>query len=180
MIKSPLSISNKTVAYNGAIAAVGSIFGYSMIVMVYVILRSSITIFIIMPNGERNAILWANGISVAYSVAIFSLFMALVSAGTGAIAAVVLKKSMLYFNPGFIRPKASLVSCITSLILLSVMYLILYSLVKEKITFNYTQTFLLWFLIPAVILFSVSIIGRSELNTILSKERLTKTSYADV
>ena len=114
MIKRQLSISNKTVAYNGAIAAVGSVFAYSMIVMVYVILRSSITIFSIMPKGERSPILWANCISVAYSVAIFSLLMAVVSAGAGAIAAVVLKKSLLYFNRQFISSKALLISCVTS------------------------------------------------------------------
>ena len=99
MEKSKLNISNKTVAYNGAVVAVATVFAYSIIVMIYAIIRSSVTICSIMPKVERNTILLANGFSVAYSVAIFSLLMAVFSSAAGAVTGVILKKLLLYFNP---------------------------------------------------------------------------------
>lgn len=96
MKKSESNISNKAVAYSGAMAAIAATFAWSIIVMVYVIIRSSATIYSIMPTGERSTILLTNGFSIAYSVAVFSLIMAVVSSLAGALAAVILRKSLLY------------------------------------------------------------------------------------
>jgi hypothetical protein len=94
MLKSKINISNKSIAVNGAAVAVAAVFAYSIIVMIYSIIRSSATIYSIMPMGERNTILWANATSVAYSVVVFSVILALISSLTGAIAAVIQKKNI--------------------------------------------------------------------------------------
>lgn len=167
MKKSKSNISNRAVAYKGAIVAIAATFAYSMIVMIYTIIRSSATICSIMPTGERNTILLANGFSVAYSVAVFSLLMAILSSLAGLVAAVILKKSLLYFNPRFNFRKAVLISCITSFALLILTYLLFYTLLKDWMTFNYAETFSFWFLFPAIIFFAACIIGGSKLNKIL-------------
>lgn len=164
MLKNKTNISNKIAAMNGATVAVAAVFAYSMIVMIYSIIYSSATIYNIMPMGERNTIIWANGISVAYSVAVFSVILALISSLAGAITAVILKKLLLYFNPKFSFRKAVLINCITAFALLIILYLILYALLKDWMTFNYFETFLFWFLFPAAIFFSVCVIGGSKLN----------------
>ena len=161
------NISDKAVAYNGAIAAVAATFAYSMIAMIYAIIRSSATIYSIMPKGERNIILLANGFSVAYSVAVFSLLMAVLSSMAGVVAAVFLKKLLLYFNPLFNFIRAFLISCITSFALLILIYLLFYALLKDRMTFNYAETFSFWFLFPAIIFFAACIIAGSKLNKIL-------------
>jgi hypothetical protein len=158
------TISNKTAAYNGALLAVAGVFAYSLVVLLYVIIRSSANIYNIMPSSERSIILWANDFSMAYSVAVFSLLMAVVSSLAGALAGVVLRKVMLWFNPQLHFNKAILISSITALVLLSLLYLLLYLLLKERITLQYAETFLFWFLFPAVIFFTVSIIGALALN----------------
>ena len=95
MANKKINISNKKVAYAGAKLAVAGVFSYSLIIMLYAIIRSTITICNIMPTGERNNILMQNGFSIAYSVAVFSILMALLSAISGAIAAVIFKKVLL-------------------------------------------------------------------------------------
>jgi hypothetical protein len=157
-------ISNKTVAYNGAMLAIAAVFGYSIIVMLYVIIRSSLTIHSIMPKGERNTILWINGFSVAYSVVIFSLLMTVVSSLAGAVAAVVLKKLSAYFNPSFNLRKANFISIIIASIMLLLLYLLLYALLEEKMTIVHVETFLFWFLFPAVIFFVVCVMAANRLN----------------
>ena len=168
MIKSKINISNKVTALNGATVAVASVFAYSIIVMIYAIIRSSATIYSIMAVGERNSILWANGISIAYSVAVFSVLLASISSVAGAIAAVILKKLLLYFNPQFNNKKNVFISCITALALLTLLYLLLYALLKDWMTFNYYETFLFWFLFPAAIFFLVCVVGGSKLNKVLN------------
>ena len=168
MPESKTNISDKFMALNGAAVAVASVFAYSSLVMIYSIIRSSATIHSIMPMGERSSIIWANGISVAYSVAVFSVILALISSISGAIAAIVLKKLLLYFNPQFIFRKAVLISCITAFVLLIILYLLLYALLKDWMTFNFFETFLFWFLFPAAIFFSVCVIGGSKLNKALN------------
>jgi hypothetical protein len=167
MEKSKPNISDRTVAYNGAIAAVAAVFAYSFIVMIYVMIRSSVTIYSIMPKVERNTILLANGFSVAYSVTIFSLLMAALSSVAGAIAAVALKNLLQYFNPQFNLKKAILISCITALALLILIYNLFYALLKDWMTFYYAETFIFWFLFPAAIFITVSIIGGSKINKVL-------------
>ncbi len=156
-------------AYNGALTGVAAVFTYSFAVMIYAIIRSSITICNIMPNGERSSILLANGFSIAYSVAIFSLLMALPSCGAGAIAAIIFKKMLLYFNPNFVYTKAIIIGWVIAFGMLMIIYLLLYFLLKNWMTFNYIETFSFWFLLPAVIFFGVCIIGCSKLNKALNK-----------
>ena len=158
----------KSVAYNGAVAAIAAVFAYSLIVMMYVLIRSSATIYSIMETGERTTILLASGFSVAYSVAIFSLLMAAFSSVVGLVTAVILKKSLLYFNPRFNFRKAILISGLTASALLTVIYLLLYTLLEDWMTFNYIETLLFWFLFPAAVFFVACIIGGGKLNKILN------------
>ncbi|MFM9910773.1 MAG: hypothetical protein ACKVOW_15650 [Chitinophagaceae bacterium] len=169
MANKKINISNKKVAYAGAKLAVAAVFSYSLIIMLYAIIRSTITICNIMPVGERNNILMQNGFSIAYSVAIFSLLMALLSAISGAIAGVIFKMVLQYFNPNFGNRKAIVISCITAFATLVILYLLLYALLKNWMTFTYIETFSFWFLLPAVIFFGLCIIGGSKLNKGLNK-----------
>ena len=162
------NISNKWVAYNGAIIGVAAVFIYSLAVMIYTIIRSSITINNIMPNGEKGNILLVTGFSVAYSVAVFSLIMALFSSVAGAVAGVILKNALHYFNPNFIPQKAIAIGCVTALGILGIVYFLLFALLKNRMTFNYIETFSFWFLIPAIIFFGVCVIGGNKLNTVLN------------
>jgi len=162
-------LPDKTVAYNGALVAISAVFFYSMIAMGYVIIRSSANIYSIMPRGERNGILLVNGFSVAYSVAVFSLLLAIISSVGGAVASVILKRFLLYFNPEFNFRKAIFISCMTSLSLLSIVYVLLYSIMKDRMTIKYVETFLFWFILPAMLCFVVCIIGGSKLNSIFVK-----------
>lgn len=157
------TISNKITAYNGALVAVAGVFAYSLVVMFYAIIRSSANIYSIMPSSERSAILWANGFSIAYSVAVFSLLMAIVSSLAGAVTGVVLRKVMLRFNKKLHFNKAILISSIIAFFLLVVFYLLLYILLKERITFQYAETFLFWYAFPAVIFFVAVVAGGIKL-----------------
>ena len=159
-------ISNKKVAYNGAIVAVAAVFGYALVVTIYVVIRSSSTIYSIVPQEEKMSIIWANGISVAYSIAIFSLLMAIISAIIGGIVALILKKLLLYFNPEFNVKKAILISFITALIEVIIVYFMLFTLLKDWMTFNYMETFLFWFLLPAAIFLGVCTIGGNKFNRV--------------
>lgn len=167
MDNSLINMSNKSVAYNGAIVTVAAVFGYSLVIMMYVLMRSSFTIYNIMPSGERSNILLINGFSIAYSVAIFSVLMALLSSVFGAVASVILKKSLVYFNPQFNYKKAVTVSATVALAILIIIYTFLYALLKGWMTLNYIETFSFWFLFPAVIFFIACIIGGRQLNRIL-------------
>ena len=170
MEKSKLNISDRTVAYNGAVVAVAAVFAYSLIIMIYAIIRSSVTIYSIMPKVERNTILLANGFSIAYSVAIFSLLMAALSSVAGSVAAVILKKSLQYFNPPLNFKRAILISCITALALLILIYNLFYALLKDWMTFYYAETFIFWFLFPAAIFIAVFIKSGIKLNKILENQ----------
>jgi CBS domain containing-hemolysin-like protein len=161
------TITNKTAAYNGALVAVSGIFAYSLIVMLYAIVRSSISIYNIMPSSERNIILWANGFSMSYSVAVFSLLMAVVSALVGAVAGLVLRKVLLRFNPQLHFKKAILLSSFTALVLLAALYFLLYALLKERITFQYAETFLFWYASPSAIFYMVMVLAAIKLNKYL-------------
>lgn len=164
MNNNSLNITNKNVALNGAIVAVAAVFAYSIVVMIYVLIRSSSTIYTIMPQGERASIIMANGFSVAYSITVFSLLMAAISAIIGAVSAVILKKLLLYFNAQFNVKKAILISFFTALIGVIIIYFMLFALLKDWMTLNYIETFSFWFLIPAAIYFIVCVIGGSQLN----------------
>ncbi len=164
------NISNKNVAYNGAIVAIAAVFAYSIIIMVYILIRSSSTIYSIMPNGERSSILWASGVSVAYSIVIFSLFMGALSSVLGVMAAAFLKKLLLCFNRQFQYNKAISISFITALMLITIIYFLLFTLLKDWMTIKYIETFLFWFLFPAAIFLIVCIIGGSQLNKILKAQ----------
>jgi hypothetical protein len=168
MINKAINISNKTVAYAGAKVAIAGVFGYALLVMLYAIIRSSNSIYNIIPSGERNNILFLNGFSIAYTVAIFSILMGMISFITGAIAGVILKKALQYFNPNFSNRKAIVISCITALVTLMIVYLLLFGLLKNWMTFNYVETFSFWFLLPAVIYLGACVVGGSKLNKIFN------------
>ena len=172
MLNNTINISNKKVAYAGSKIGIAGVFGYSALVMLYAIIRSSITIYHIMPSGQRTTILLQNGISITYTIAVFSILMALLSSLSGAMAGVILKKALQYFNPNFIKRKAIVISCITAFAILAIMYLLMYALLKNWITFNYIESFSFWFLMPAVLFFGVCVIGGSKLNKVLYAESI--------
>jgi len=167
MIKN--TISNKKAAYNGALVALAGVVAYSIAVMLYVIIRSSATIYNIMPSSERSTILWTNVFSIVYSVVVFSLLMSVPSLLAGAVAGVVLRKVLLWFNPQLHFSKAILISSITSWVLLLLLYLLLYMLLKERITLQYAGTFLFWYVFPAVIFFIAVLISGAKLNNYFIK-----------
>ncbi len=158
------AISNKSAAYNGALIAVAGVFAYSLVVMLYVIIRSSASICDIMPSSERSTILWTNGFSIAYAVAVFALVMAIVSSAAGAVAGIIVRKVLLWLNPQLHFSKAILISSIISLVLLLLLYLLLYILFKKRITPQYAGTFLFWYIFPAVIFFIAVLISGAKLN----------------
>ena len=168
MINKTINISNKTVALAGAKMAIASVFAYSLIIMLCVIIRSSITIYNIMPNGERNNILLINSFSVAYSVTIFSVLMSIITALVGSITAVILKKLLINFNSQLIANKTILISCMTALTGITVIYFMLFIFLKIWMTFSYMETFSFWFLFPAIIYIGTCIIGGSKLNKVLN------------
>ncbi len=159
-------ISNKKVAYNGALVGIAAVFGYSLVVAVYVVIRSSSTIYSIVPQEEKTSIIMANSFSMVYSIAIFSLLMAVFSAIIGAVVALILKKLLLYFNPELNFKKAILISFITALIGVIIIYFMLFAVLKDWMTFNYIEPFLFWFLIPAAIFVGVCIVGGRQLNRV--------------
>jgi hypothetical protein len=164
MSKAKKQISNKQAAFNGALLTVGAVFLYSLIIMLYAIFRSSYIIFSSMPIGERSGILWANGISIAYSVSIFSIIICLFSSIAGALSGLILKKSLLAFNPTFKSRKAISISIVLSLSLLTAIYSILRLVLKDWMTFGYTESLLFWFVFPAVICLAVGIVGGIAMN----------------
>lgn len=161
------TISDKAMACRGALVAVAATFDYSIVVMVYVIIRSSLTIYSSMPAGERVTILWINGFSVAYSVAIFSILMTMISSVTGAIAVVILKKSLLRFNPQFQSGRAVVISFLIAWALLTTQYLLLHPLLNDYMTFNYPEAFLFWWVFPAVIFLAVTVVSGWQFNNAL-------------
>jgi hypothetical protein len=84
--------------YYGAGIAVATVFFYSVMVMIYMIIRSSLTIYEILLSEERTMVLLENGISITYSIAVFSIIIAIISSIIGMIKAIILKKTFLYFT----------------------------------------------------------------------------------
>ncbi len=167
MNEKSINISDKRVAFYGASIAVATAFFYSLMVMVYVIIRSSLTIYEILSSELRTSILLQNGISVAYSIAIFSILMAIFSSMIGALMAIVLKQSLLHFNPKFLNRKAKIISVITAILIASFIYFLLRFLLKDWMTIDNIEPFLFWFLIPGVLFLVVGIITGKKLNGIL-------------
>jgi hypothetical protein len=159
--------SNKTIAYNGALMSTTAIFLYSFQVMIYVLLTTSSFIFSAMPAGERASILWANGLAVAYSVAVFSIAMAIISAPIGAVSLLLIKICLQYFNPLFDFKKAIAISGAVALSLLGVVYILLRLILKDWMTLQYPEPLLFWFVLPAIIFLSVCIVGGYQLNKAL-------------
>jgi hypothetical protein len=157
MNENTINISNKRVAFYGASIAMATVFFYSLIIMIYVIIRSSLTIYEILSSEVRTSILLQNGISVAYSIAIFSVIMAIISSIIGMITAIILKKSFLYFNPKFKKTNALLISGIIAISINGIVYFLMRITLKDWMTFNYIEPFLFWFLIPATIFLSACI-----------------------
>ncbi len=174
MNENPVNISNKKLAYCGAMIAFATVCFYSIIVAIYVLIRSSSTIYNIFLTGERLSTLIENGISVIYSIAVFSIIMAIISSIVGVVAAIILKNSLLYFNPHFNNKRAILISGFTVILILSLLYFLLRFLLKDLMTFSYIESFLFWFLFPAILFLIVSIVSGKKLNK-LFKNLKTKT-----
>jgi hypothetical protein len=154
----------KMVAHNGAVVASAAVFAYSLLVMLYVIVRTSVSICNIMPRAETRSILFANGVSVAYAVAIFSLLAAAISALGGAAATLILQKSLRYFNPRSNLRKAILISAIEAFAMLTVMYITVYPFLHKFMTFDYAETFVFWFLLPSAIFVTAFVISGITIN----------------
>ena len=160
-----VEVSYKNLARMGALIAIAIVLVYSLLIMIYTIVRSSLTIYRIMPGNERNSILIVSGISVAWSVAIFSMLMALISSVIGGLMALLLKKSFLHLNPLFSDKKAIWISALLALALLCTLCILSYSRLGEG--FLYPETFLFWFLFPGVIYFTACIAGGRKINKAL-------------
>jgi hypothetical protein len=167
MNENPINTSNKRLAYFGAIIAITTVFFYSLIVLIYIIIRSSLTIYEIMLSEVKLAILLENAISMGYSIAVFSIIMAIISSLVGIVTAIILKKSLSYFNPKCLNRKAKIISGITAILIACLIYLLLRFTLKDWMTFNYIEPFLFWFLIPAILFLIFSIVGGSQLNGLL-------------
>lgn len=164
MNEKPINISNKRLAFYGAIIAVATVFFYSLMVMVYVVIRSSLTIYEILSSEVRTSILLQNGITVAYSIAIFSILMAIFSSIVGGFTAITLKKSLRYFNPNFENRKSILISGIIAVLTIFIVYILLRTMLKDWMTFHYIEPFLFWFLIPSFLFFVACIVSGRQLN----------------
>lgn len=167
MKNNTINISNKYVAFNGALLFVSVVLAYSLIIMIYVLIRTSLTIYDIMPNGERTSILWQNGISVIYAVSIFSILVTIISAIVGGFTSVILKKMLAYFNIQFKNKRTFFISFITAFLMIVIVYSILYLLLSDWMTFDNLEPFLFWFLIPSTIFLISTLIGGYNLNKIL-------------
>lgn len=161
-------------AYCGAMIAFATVFFYSIIVLIYVLICSFLTIYNIILTGERLSTLIENSISVSYSIAVFSIIVAIILSIIGVFVAIILKKSLLYFNPHFKSKRAILIIGFTAIAILSLLYLLLRFLLKDLMTFSYIGSFLFWFLFPAILFLIVSIVSGKKLNE-LFKNLNTKT-----
>jgi hypothetical protein len=174
MNKKTINISNKRMAIYGASIAIATVFFYSLMVMIYVVIRSSLTIYEILLSEVRTSILLQNSISVAYSIAIFSILMAIISSIVGMITAIILKNCLLYFNPKFNKRNALLISGIIAIFINGIVYFLLRITLHDWMTFNYIEPFLFWFLLPAIIFLIINLAISKKLNSIF-KELNTKT-----
>lgn len=143
---------------------IAAVFIYSLITLIYVLIRTSHTIFNNLPNGEQTAILWQNGISVIYTISIFSIVMAIISGIISGITALIIKKLFHYFNAKFNYKKAIFISILTALIMILIIYSILHTGLKHWMTFDNIKPFLFWFLIPSTLFLIITLIGGYKLN----------------
>ena len=164
MKSNSINISNKNVAYTCAVHIIAAVFIYSLITLIYVLIRTSHTIFNSLPNGDRTAILWQNGISVIYTISIFSIVMAIISGIISGITAVIVKNLLHYFNAKFNYKKSIFISILTVFIIILIVFSILHIILNDWMTFDNIEPFLFWFLIPASLFLIVTIIGGFKLN----------------
>ena len=174
MNEKPINFSNLRLAYFGAIVATATVLLYSIMLLIYVIIRSSLTIYDIIQSEEKTLILFKNAISVAYSIAVFSIIMAIFSSMVGALTAIILKQSILHFNPKFLKRKTKIICVTLSILIVSIIYLLLRFLLKEWMTFDNIEPFLLWFLIPSVLFLIIGIFSGSQLNGLMKLQKVTK------
>jgi len=164
-MKMASGISYKNVAFISAKLATVGVLAYSLLIMAYALIRSSVTIFKMMPKDERQGILFLNSLSIAYAVVIFSLTMALVSSMGGALSGMILKKSLLVFNPLCNKKKAVLIGIIVFVMLLGMLYIIFYSALGPNL--NHPEPLLFWFAFPAIFFCIACVKGSVLLNIIL-------------
>jgi hypothetical protein len=166
------SFNNINIGYYGALISTAAIFLYALVVMIYVIVRSSNFIFSAMPAGERAGIMVANGFAVAYSVAVFSIVMAIVSSAVGATSAIIIKWSLVRFNNKSDMQRAVFMSGAVAMMVLVIVYIILRTLLKGWMTWQYPETLFFWFGIPAVLFFGACVVGGTKLNELLKRETM--------
>ncbi len=167
-MKSPANnISDGRLAAKGAILTTAAIFIYSLIVLLYVVLRTSFEIANKLPVGERSSIIFANAVALTYTIAVFSLLMVLVFSITGAIGALVIKRLVFRFNPQFNVRKTLLFSGMVGLVLLVLVYVVLRLLLQKWMTLQYPETLLFWFVFPATICFIFYLISGMAFNRFL-------------
>ena len=70
----------------------------------------------------------------------------------------------MYFNAVGNFKKALLITCITAVLVLMMIYLALYWRLEKWITFQYFETLLFWFLFPAIIFLTATLVGGIQLN----------------
>lgn len=177
MKKSTRDISNKQTACYGALIAIAATFFYALLVMVYAIIRTSSFILQVMPAGEHSGILWANGIALVYSIASFSLLMAVISSFTGAIVALVLRKLLLWLNPECSIKKTVVICFLLAVLILSIFYFLLFSLLRDRISFQYPETLFFWFVFPAMIYLFISIPAGKALNKVNKRNLMLLNFY---
>lgn len=163
-------LSDRQLAYRGALITVAAVFFYSLLVLVYVITRSTISLVKILPGEPVNNLLIGTNFSILYSVAVVSILVAGFSSIGGATGALFLHRFLTYFNPSYKKKKAAWLSVIFSTLAIIVIYLVLYVLFREKMSSAYMPTFLFWYVIPASIFFSISVIAGIRLNEFLRKD----------
>jgi hypothetical protein len=163
------SFNNINIGYSGALISTAAIFAYALVVMVYVVTRSSNFIFSAMPTDERAGIMVANGFAVAYSVTVFSILMAIPSSVVGSVSAILIKWFLQRFNGKSNAQRAMVISGTVALCVLAVIYFVLRILLKDWMTLHYPETLLFWFVVPALICFVVCLVGGSKLNRELGR-----------
>jgi hypothetical protein len=157
-------LTNKKLAFDGALISVACIFFYAQLVMLYVVTRSSVFIFSAMGKGEWEGILLANGVSLIYSVAVISVIVSLITSIMGAAAALVLGKALLHFNPSGHTVRAFIISLLLSVLLsISVDTLIDLFLIPQMMS-RYPEAFLFWIAFPSLIFIVANLIGGMALN----------------
>jgi hypothetical protein len=164
MKKERENLTNKKLAFDGALISVACIFFYAQLVMLYVVTRSSVSILSAMGKGEWEGILLANGVSLIYSVAVISVLVSLISSLIGAAAALLLGKALLRLNPSGDSIRALIISFLLSVLLIISVYILIDLFLIPHMRSRYPEAFLFWIAFPSLIFIVSNLIGGMALN----------------